>query len=259
MNQKLLSALVIAHNEEHNLADCLRALKFADEIIVVLDKCTDNSKQIAGSYADKIIEGSWHIEGARRNVGLSNCNSKWILEIDADERVSKDLSDEILAAIKSSKPCRFVVPIANYVGQKYVKYGWLRTLGVSERQTIHYNGYKKYHEDKQIHPTADVLGEVKYLENPIKHLVDKDIADMLARFNRYTNWKANDIIATNNLEKSIWSSFFSGINRFFKSFISKQGFREGRIGFVIAILCGLYPLISYIKAKEKIQDRNENN
>ena len=255
MNQKLLSALVIAHNEEHNLADCLRALKFADEIIVVLDKCSDNSKQIAQSYADKIIEGSWHIEGARRNVGLLNCNSKWILEIDADERVSKDLANEILTAIKLSKPCRFTVPIANYVGQRHIKYGWLRTLGVVERQTIHYNGYKKYHEDKQIHPTADVLGEVNHLKNPIKHLVDKDISDMLARFNRYTNWRANDIIASDNLEKGFWPNFFSGINRFFKSFIFKQGFREGGIGFIIALLCGLYPLISFIKAKEK----SENN
>ena len=255
MNQKLLSALVIAHNEEHNLADCLRALKFADEIIVVLDKCSDNSKQIAQSYADKIIEGSWSIEGTRRNVGLLNCNSKWILEIDADERVSKDLADEILTAIKLSKPCRFTVPIANYVGGRHIKYGWLRTLGVVERQTIHYNGYKKYHEDKQIHPTADVLGEVNHLKNPIKHLVDKDISDMLARFNRYTNWRANDIIASDNLKKDFWPNFFSGINRFFKSFIFKQGFREGGIGFIIALLCGLYPLISFIKAKEK----SENN
>jgi glycosyltransferase involved in cell wall biosynthesis len=253
MNQKLLSALVIAHNEEHNLADCLRTLKFADEIIVVLDKCTDNSKQIAGSYADKIIEGSWDIEGARRNVGLQNCNSQWILEIDADERVSKDLANEILTAIRLNKPCRFIVPIANYIGSRYVKYGWLRTLGVTQRQTIHYNGYKKYHEDKQIHPTADVLGEAKYLANPIKHLVDQDIADMLNRFNRYTDWKANDIIATNNLEKSFWPIILSGIHRFFKSFLSKQGFREGRMGFIIAILCGLYPLVSYIKAKEKSQ------
>ena len=76
---------------------------------------------------------------------------------------------------------------------------------------------------------------------------------MLNRFNRYTDWKANDIIATNNLEKSFWPILLSGIHRFFKSFLSKQGFREGRMGFIIAILCGLYPLVSYIKAKEKSQ------
>lgn len=253
--KKTLSAVVVAHNEEENLVECLLGLKFADEIVVVLDKCTDNSKNIAVNYADKIIEGSWDIEGARRNVALQNTNGDWILEIDADERVSKELAEEILFAIKSNQPCCFVVPIANYVGERLVKYGWLRSFGVLERQTIHYKNYKKYHEDKQIHPTADLQGEIKYLHNPIKHLVDKDITDMVARFNKYTSWKANDMIAKNKIKGSFAGNFLSFINRFFKSLIFKKGYREGSLGFLIALLGGLYPLVSYLKAREKI---NEN-
>jgi glycosyltransferase involved in cell wall biosynthesis len=99
---KKLSAVIVAHNEEEKIADCLRSLNFANEIVVVLDKCSDRTKEIVLEFTDKIIEGSWNIEGARRNVALSAATGEWILEIDADERISKELAQEILAIKNSS-------------------------------------------------------------------------------------------------------------------------------------------------------------
>ncbi|MFT6332618.1 MAG: glycosyltransferase involved in cell wall biosynthesis [Lentimonas sp.] len=243
--KKLLSAVIVAHNEENHLEECLKSISFADEIVVVLDKCTDNSKKIALEYTKNIVEGSWNIEGERRNIGLKNCNGEWILELDADERVSRELSEEILQSIKSSHPCSFIVPIANYIGKRYVKYGWLRSICVSERQTIHYNGYKTYHEDKEIHPTADLNGEIKYLKTPISHFVDKDVADMINRFNRYTTWRSRDMV----LQNKIKFKYFSFFTRFFKAFIVKKGYKEGVFGLLTAILAAIYPLVSYLKAK----------
>lgn len=249
-----ISAVIVAHNEEKKIADCLKSLNFTDEIVVVLDKCSDGTKQIVEQYANKVIEGSWNIEGVRRNVALNNASHDWILEIDADERISKELADEILAVTKNSKPCAFTVPIANYIGKRYVKYGWLRTLGVLERQTIHYKGLKKYHEDKEIHPTADLNAEIKYLENPITHLVDDNISDLLLRFNRYTNWRAQDLSLNKELEKSLLKKIIDFKLRFIKSFIFKKGYKEGGLGFLIAVLSALYPFVSDLKVKEK----NEN-
>ena len=60
-----LSALVVAHNEEAELAGCLESLRFADEIVVLLDRCTDRSRDIAAQYTDHLIEGAWEIEGER--------------------------------------------------------------------------------------------------------------------------------------------------------------------------------------------------
>src|SRR3546814_2057610 len=79
-----LSALVVAHDEEARLADCLDALRFADEIVVVLDRCTDGSKAIAARYTDRLVEGAWPIEGERRNAGIAACTGDWIFEVDAD-------------------------------------------------------------------------------------------------------------------------------------------------------------------------------
>ena len=88
MSLPRLSALVVAHNEEAQLANCLETLEFANELVVVLDKCTDGSKAIAERYADRIIEGSWPIEADRQHAGIDTCSGDWILHIDADERVS---------------------------------------------------------------------------------------------------------------------------------------------------------------------------
>ncbi len=245
-----ISAVIVAHNEEKKIEDCLRSLDFADEIVVVLDKCTDRTKEIVLKFTDKIIEGSWKIEGARRNVALNAATGDWILEIDADERISSELKTEILA-IKNSAPCGFFVPIANYIGKRWVKYGWLRTLGVLRRETLTYRGLKRYDEDKEIHPTFKLSAEIKSLKNPIIHLVDEDISDLMARFNRYTSWKANDMIARKKIRGGFFRSIFDFKLRFFKSFVIKKGYKEGSLGVLIALLCGLYPLVSYLKAKEK--------
>ena len=95
-----LSVLLIINNEEKQLKQCLERVSFADEIIVILDKCTDKSKEIARNYTKKIFSGSWDIEGKRRNFGLEKCNKTWILEIDADERISDELKNEIISKVK---------------------------------------------------------------------------------------------------------------------------------------------------------------
>ena len=250
-----ISAVIVAHNEEKKIAECLQSLDFVDEVVVVLDKCSDRTKEIVLKFTDKIVEGSWNLEGARRNVALNSTSFEWILEIDADERISAELAQEILT-IKNSSPCAVIIPIANYIGKRYVQFGWLRTLGVLSRQTLTYRGLKKYHEDKEVHPTCDLDAEIKYLENPLAHLVDDNIADLLARFNRYTNWRANDLISsgkvTSQTEVSLLKKIIKFKYRFFKSFIIKKGYKEGYLGFLIAILSALYPITSYLKAKERL-------
>ncbi|MBM5782608.1 MAG: glycosyltransferase family 2 protein [Pelagibacterales bacterium] len=250
-----ISAVIVAHNEERKIEGCLKSLDFADEIVVVLDKCSDSTKEIVLKYTNKIIEGSWNIEGARRNVALAAATCDFILEIDADERISPALATEIRQAIAKEKNKAFIVPIANYVGARYVKFGWLRTLGVLQRQTIHAKGCKKYHEDKEIHPTFDLNAPNVTLKNPITHLVDDNIADLLNRFNRYTNWRANDMIARNKMQGCFFKNLIGFKMRFIKSFFIAKGYKEGLLGFLIAVLTGLYPIVSYLKAKEK----NENN
>jgi len=249
----LLSAVVVAHNEQYHLGECLKTLSFVDELVVVLDKCSDKSKEIALKYTKNIIEGSWNIEGERRNIALDNCNGKWVLELDADERVSAELKQEILNNISNnSSKCNFKTLVHNYVGNRFVKYGWLRVMGKHDEQFIHYNGNKKYAEDRSLHPIADLRGETKTLQNPIIHYMDHDIADLVSRFNRYTSLRAKDIIKSGKKikKRSLFLLFFSFLNRFFKAFIKGKGYREGGMGIFVSLLSASYNLVANLKAVE---------
>ena len=242
-----VSALVVAHNEEANLAACLKTLAFADEIVVVLDKCTDGSKVIAEKYADMIIEGSWEIEGPRRHAGIDACSCDWILEVDADERVSSELAAEIKEKIQTAPFGHFLIPYDNYIGKHLVRHGWGGSWGVSATVRLFAQGAKVWGKQR-IHPGVRLKGERMWLKNRMIHYVDRDISDMIHRLDRYTTARANDLRASGEI-----GSFPNNIrrlfSRFFKCYIGRKGYKEGLYGFLIALMAGLFPLLSYIKAK----------
>ena len=115
-----LSALIIARNEGKKIELTLKSLNFVDEIVVILDRSIDETKKIASKYTKKIYEGSWKSEGKRRNFGISKCSSKWILEIDADELVTKPLEKEIIQRLKFNSFDFYYIPLTNFVGNKKI-------------------------------------------------------------------------------------------------------------------------------------------
>lgn len=247
MTNLKLSALVVAHNEEDHLDACLSALKFADEIVVVLDKCTDASKTIAAKYTDKLVEGSWEIEGPRRHAGIDACVGDWILEVDADERVTDDLAGEMRSAIQDAPFGHFLIPYDNYVGERLVRYGWGGSWGVSATVRLFAKGAKVWGQQR-IHPGVELKGERMWLKNRMVHLVDRDISDMIMRLDRYSTARARDLRASGDI-----GSFANNLrrlsSRFIKCYFGRKGYKEGHYGFLIALMAGLFPMLSYLKAR----------
>jgi len=241
-----LSALVVAHNEERQLEACLFALKFADELVVVLDKCTDRSKEIAGKFAHQIIEGAWEIEGERRNLGIDACKSDWILEIDADERVSETLAQEIRATIADAAPGHFLIPFNNYVGDRLVRYGWGGYTSVNYRATLFSRGTKRWGMER-VHPKLELGPKHGSLRNGLDHYVDRNLSDMINRLNRYTSARAADLRAR-GVDEGLFHNVRRIFSRSWKSYVGRRGYREGRYGIMLAIFAGLYPILSYLKA-----------
>lgn len=246
-----LSALVVAHNEEAQLGDCLAALAFADEIVVVLDRCTDCSEEIARSYGAVIESGAWEIEGARRNRGIEICSGDWILEVDSDERVTDELAANIRDTIADAPYGYFLIPYHNYIGDRLVEFGWGAAWGVSATVRLFANeparGPAKVWGDQRIHPELELKGIAGRLEAPMVHYVDRNISDMIHRLDRYTSARARDMRETGDL-----GSFARNVRRFFsrfwKCYVARRGYREGKYGFLIALMAGLYPILSYLKA-----------
>ncbi len=247
MSQPKLSALVVAHNEEAQLADCLQTLAFADEIVVVLDRCGDGSKEIALRHTDRLVEGAWEIEGKRRHAGIDACAGDWILEVDADERVSAELAAEIRAVLPDAGPGYFLVPYDNYIGARLVKYGWGASWGVSSTARLFSKGAKRW-GDQRIHPAVELTGERRRLSSAMTHYVDRDIGDMIRRLDRYSAARARDL-----RESGGGGSFARNLRRlftrFFKCYVTRKGYREGYYGFLIALFAGLYPMLSFLRAR----------
>ncbi len=247
MSARRLSALVVAHDEAAQLADCLTRLRFADEVIVVLDRCTDNSAAIARQHADKVIEGAWPIEGDRRNTGIDACSGDWIVEVDADERLPPELAQEIRATIATATPGYFLIPFDNYVGTRLVRYGWGASWGVSAAPRLFSKGAKRWGQQR-IHPSLELTGEKRSLRTPMAHLVDDDISDMIRRLDRYTTARAKDLRESGKIG-TLGDNIRRFFSRFFKCYVGRKGYREGGWGFLIALFAGLFPLIAHLKAR----------
>lgn len=242
------SAVVVIHNEEDRLPACLSLLTFADEIVVVLDRCTDGSKAIALQYGAKIIEGIWPLEGPRRQAGLDACSHAWILEVDADEHVPPELAAEIRRVITSTHCTHFPVAIDNYIGPRLVRHGWGAYFGVSRKLVLFRKGAKIWGQGR-VHPEIKLEGEKGPCLMPaIKHYVDDNISDMLKRLDRYTDARAEDLRAQ-GIPETFGRNVRRLFSRFFKCYIHHKGYREKEYGLLIAVCAALYPLISYLKAR----------
>jgi glycosyltransferase involved in cell wall biosynthesis len=242
----ILSAVVVARNEERQLAACLETLRFADEIVVALDRTTDRSAEIARQFGARVVEGAWPLEGERRTAAVAACRGQWIIEVDADERVTPGLAEEVRrVTAQTPGDCYFLIPIANHIGGKLIRHGWGAYNGAAMRAALYRPGGKRWGRGR-VHPPVSYTGEKRVLVNAIDHYVDRDLSDLFRRLNSYTDAAAADAIERG--ERPRFRSAFRRIfSRGWKSYVARKGYREGAYGVALAIFSALYPMLIYLK------------
>ena len=250
-----LSALICAHNEEQRLHACLSALSFCDEIVVVADRCSDGTEAVARQHGAKVVSGIFPIEGPRKHAGVARCTGDWILELDADEGVTPEFAREVRETIARADAADwYQVPIDNYVGDQLVRHGWGGSFGTSSAARLFRRGVKSWKAER-VHPGAKLDGTFGgRLNEPLRHMVDEDIADMFARLSRYTALRGQDL-ADSGKVRSLADDSFRGVRRFFKCYVSRKGYKEGDLGFLISLMAGLYPILSNLRAREILRNR----
>lgn len=241
-----LSALVVARNEEARLADCLASLAFADETVVLLDRSHDSSAEIARRAGARVVEGAWELEGPRRNAAIAACRGAWILEVDADERATPALAAAIRDAIATADDGYFLVPMANHIGGKLVRYGWGAYNGPAAKASL-FKAESKVWGAGRVHPKIALSGTRRRLDEPLLHYIDDDFSDMFQRLNRDTDLAARDAIEK-RLPLSFRSAFRRMFSRAWKSYVARHGHREGIDGIALALYSALYPMLIYLKA-----------
>lgn len=254
-NPKLSVALAV-YNEADNLGACLDSVKeFVDEIVVVDGSSTDQTRVIAESYGAVVIttenRANFHIN---KTMAIDACHGDWILQLDADERVSSMLANEIKGVL-SSDPA--TAPDAFYLKRRNYFLGrWMSKGGMYPDPVIRlFKRGKAKLPEKTVHELMEVAGPTKYLHNDLLHVADPSFSRYLLRSNRYTTlqaeeWLREGRLGTNTatiLRYLLWEPFF----RFVTIYLRHKGFQDGFPGFVFAFYSGLHLASSYVKYWEK--------
>jgi len=247
-----LSALVCIADREAGLAECLRGLSFCDEIIVVAHRASERALDAARRAGATAVSGAFPLESQRRMAGLAACTGDWILEIEPDERVSSALAWEIRARLKLGVEGDYLeAPVDNYVGEDLVRQGWTAGLGETCAVRLYRPGVKQWL------PRRRDLGQTVRgrsagaLKGAIRRVAGRDVNDLVESFNRLTALRAQDLADAAEPGR-LAPAVLGGLGGFCNSYLVRSGWREGGVGLCLALLSGLYPVVSHLKAKEAL-------
>lgn len=242
-----ITAVLIALNEEKRLEAALKSVQgLASEIVVVDGGSTDGTVRLAKRYTDKVIERKWTNFADQKNFANARATRPWILSLDADERVSPELKEEILALKGGEPSCAgFSIPRqVHYLGR------WIRHSGwYPDRKVRLFRADRAHWEGDYVHEELVFSGPVEKLTGLIYHFTYAGIADHVARINRFSDLGAQKLYAQRKKCRLVhlvgWPS-----GRFIRSYFLKLGILDGFPGFVIAVLNGYSVFIRYAKLRE---------
>jgi len=252
-----ISSVVIALNEEKNIARCIESqLGCIDEIIVLVDlSTTDNTIEVIKKYPSvkyQLCEWKGYAETKERGVSMAENN--WILWIDADEEITPQLKEELLLW-KKSVPADKAYTIARkafFMGRWIKHSGWYpgRVTRLFEKDSAHFSS-------KNVHEHLIVNGSVGELKNALNHYTDDSIRHYFNKFNKYTTLAADELSGKNKkFRKS--DITIRPFLLFIKMYFIKRGFLDGIQGFMLAVFSSLYVFTKYSKLWEK-QSRKDGD
>lgn len=248
MMQKI-SVVLAVFNEEDNLKNCLGSVvDFAWEIVIVDGGSVDKTLEIAKQFGAKTIRTNnpvvFHIN---KNRAIDAAGGDWILQMDADEVVSKELAREIRKTVSAqSKYSGYWIPRRNFFLGKFLTKG-----GQYPDYTLRlYKKGKGRLPAKDVHEQAEVEGQAGYLKSDLLHLRDKDFSTYMEGFNKYT-----DLLATQTGQAGVKANFISFTDYilikpwfwFAKAYIRHRGYVDGFPGFIFALFSALRFPVSFFK------------
>jgi glycosyltransferase involved in cell wall biosynthesis len=238
-----LSAVIITKNEAANIVDCLAGLAFCDEIIVVDSGSTDDTIALAQGKGAQVVHHDFEGFGRQFNYAASLATKDWVLSVDADERISPALADEIKAAISRGDADGYELPRLSYFCGRPMRHsGWYPdyVLRLWKRGRARWN-------DVLVHPRPQCDGPVVRLNAQLIHYSVRRLEDSLSRIDRYSTAGAEML---RNSQRRI--SFATGITRgawaFFRAYVLRAGFLDGPEGFLLAVATAEGTYYRYMKA-----------
>jgi len=245
-----LSAIIITLNEAGNIAGCLDTLPFCDECIVVDGGSTDETVKVAQGKGARVVSHPFEGFGAQKGFALSIATGDWVLSIDADERVTSELAQEIRNAVAGGAVDCYELPRRSaFCGRLMNHSGWSPdyVLRLFRRDKAYFSG-------DLVHERVVCDGTMARLNAPLMHDPVRRLEDALSRMDRYSTAGAEQLLAAGK-RVSFTSGIFHGLWTFFRTYVLRAGFLDGREGFLLAVANAEGTYYRYMKAWLKGRSR----
>ena len=226
-----LSVIVITKNEEAMIRRCLESVQWADEIIVVDSGSTDRTLTIAEELnARTYVTADWRGPGPQRNRAIAHATKDWVLALDADEWVPAELGDEIRAVLRDPRHESYRIPRLSSFCGRFMRHGGWWPDYVSR---LLRRGAARY-SDELVHDHLLVEGSTGTLKRHLLHEAFCDLEEVLGKMNDYSTPGAV-MLHQQNRRGSLAAAIGHGLWTFFRTYVLRAGFLDGREGFLLAI------------------------
>ncbi len=247
-----IASVTITKNEERNVAACLDSLRWVDEMIVVDAESADRTVELARSLTPKVHVRPWEGYGPQKNFAVAQATADWLLIVDADERVTDELCEEILALLKApGEAAAYRIPRRNfYYGQ------WIRGAGqYPDRQLRLVKRGKGRYNDLPVHEHLEVTGSVGDLTGHLDHHTHPTVASHELKIERYSTLAAEERIRDGKPDAAWYHLLFNPAWTFVKFYLIRQGYKDGLAGLIVSGFSAAHVLLKYAKLWEKTQAR----
>ena len=238
-----VSVTIIAFNEEENIEDALKSVRWAEEIIVVDSGSTDSTIEISKKYTDKVFYNKWEGFAKQKSFALAKAQNDWVLSLDADERISEELKEEIQNSDLTSAD-GYYIRRKNYFLDKAIKYcGW----GYDYQLRLFKKNKTKL-TDRLVHEGFEVNGKTSRLQNQMIHLTHTDLKKTFAKINDYSTLEAEE--KYNRKKINGFTMVLYPLIAFIQHYFFRKGFLDGVHGLMVSINHAMTKLQVYMKIWE---------
>ena len=253
--KQYISVYILTYNEADKIADAIQSVLWADEIIVADSLSTDGTAEIAASLGARVVNLPFQTFGQIRNEAIAACSYDWVFSLDADERCTEAAHQEIVSTLKEPKADAYFVPRRNwFLGRWVMHSGWYPDY---RQPQLFRKACMTFNAEDEVHESYTIDGVVDYLTEDIIQVPYKDIAQLVHKMQRYSSLGAEKL-ARRDKRGGIGTGVSHGLWNFFKHYVLKMGFLDGRAGFIIALGNFEGTFYRYAKAEEIRQQWNDN-
>lgn len=238
-----VSVVVLTRNEEENIGPCLETLQWADELLVLDSFSDDATVDIAREMGAGVHQHPFVNYALQRNAGLQLAGKEWVFFVDADERVTPELAEEIRRVVDEAGFAGWWVPRKNYIFGRWIRHaGWFPDyqLRLLRRDRA------RYDEGREVHELVDLDGEAGYLEGLMIHYNYDTIGQFRARQDMYTNYEAR-MMLENGERARIHNLVLQPLRQFGWRYVTLEGYKDGWHGLLLSLLMAYYELVRYKK------------